>query len=41
MTVGLTILGIITIIPILAKDLFGLTDGCFGGTSLYHHFNRY
>ena len=34
-TVGSLFLGIITIIPILAKDLFGLTDaGALGGTSL-------
>ena len=34
-TVGSLFLGIITIIPILAKDLFGLTDAvALGGTSL-------
>ena len=34
-TVGSLVLGIITIIPILAKDLFGLTDAvALGGTSL-------
>ena len=41
-TVGSLFLGIITIIPILAKDLFGLTDAvALGGTSLHHHFDRY
>ena len=42
-TVGSLFLGFITIIPILARDVFGLTDTvALGGTSLLsYHLNWY